>query len=90
MRHPDTVHWRDSSRTPKFFFMDAYSAIPLLLFLLRIRLWTFILACSVCAFFIVLNRFGFTLPVFLRWLRSFVAGKDRYARSWLRRRRNKQ
>lgn len=84
MRHPETAHWRDSARIPKFFFMDAYSAIPLLLFLLHIRLWTFITACLVCVFFVILNRFGFTLPVFIRWLRAFVAGNNRYSRSWIR------
>lgn len=87
MRHPKTAHWRDSGRTPKLFFMDAYSAFPLLLFLLHIRLWTFGLACCVCAFFVVLNRFGFTVPVFLRWLRAFVAGNQRYAHLWITRKR---
>ncbi len=87
MRNPETAHWRDSARTPKFFFMDAYSAIPLLLFLLHIRLWTFGLACAVTAFFVLLNRFGFTVPVFLRWLRGYIAGRDRMARSWLSRKR---
>lgn len=86
MRHPETAHWRDSARIPKFFFIDAFSAIPLLLFLLHIRLWTFILALLVCAFFMTLNRFGFTLPVFFRWLRSFVAGNIRNSRSWIVRR----
>jgi intracellular multiplication protein IcmT len=83
MRHPETAHWRDSARTPMFFVLDAYSCIPLFLMLLHIRLWTFMLACTVCAFFMLLNRFGFSLPVFLRWLRSFIAGKNRSARSWL-------
>jgi intracellular multiplication protein IcmT len=89
MRHPETAHWRDSARTPKFFFLDAYSAIPLVLFLLHIRLWTFITACCICAFFMLLNRFGFSLPVFLRWLRSFIAGNDRAARSWITQKRNR-
>lgn len=83
MRHPETAHWRDSARIPKFFFMDAYSAIPLLLFLLHIRLWTFLTACAVCVFFSLLNRFGFSLPVFGRWLRAFLAGNVRYTRSWI-------
>ena len=82
MRHPDTAHWRDSARTPMFFVIDAYSAIPLFVFLLHIRLWTFILACSVCAFFMILNKFGFSMPVFFRWLRAFFAGNVRLARSW--------
>ncbi len=85
MRNPETAHWRDSARTPKFFFMDAYSAIPLLLFLLHIRLWTFMLACAVTGFFVLLNRFGFSVPVFVRWLRAFIVGKDRMARPWLNR-----
>lgn len=82
MRHPDTAHWRDSARTPMFFMVDAYSAIPLFLFLLHIRLWTFLLACSVCAFFMLLNKFGFKMPIFFRWIRAFVAGNIRSARSW--------
>lgn len=82
MRYPETAHWRDSARTPQFFMMDAYSAFPLLLFLLHIRLWTFIAACCFCAFFMGLNKFGFSLPVFIRWLRSFFAGNHRYVRTW--------
>lgn len=82
MRHPETAHWRDSARTPMFFFMDAYAAFPLLAFLLHIKLWTFILACCVCVFFMILNKFGFTVPVFFRWLRSFLAGNYRYTRFW--------
>lgn len=77
MRNPETAHWRDSGRIPKFFILDAYSAIPLLFFLLHIRLWTLLLTCSISAFFMLLNRFGFTLPVFRRWLRSFIAGNVR-------------
>lgn len=80
MRHPETAHWRDSARVPRFFFIDGFSAIPLFLFLLHIRLWTFILAGCICLFFAVLNRFGFTLPVFIRWLRSFIAGNERHSR----------
>jgi intracellular multiplication protein IcmT len=85
MRHPETAHWRDSARTPRFFFIDGFSAIPLLLFLLHIRLWTFVLACSICAFFMALNRFGFTLPVFIRWLRAFTAGSERRSRPFIKR-----
>ncbi len=85
MRHPETAHWRDSARVPKFFMIDAYSAIPLFLTLLHIRLWTVALTISVCIFFMILNRFGFSLPVFLRWLRSFIAGNNRSARTWLAR-----
>jgi intracellular multiplication protein IcmT len=82
MRHPETAHWRDSARTPMFFILDAYSAFPLLAFTLHIRWWTFFTALACCAFFAVLNRFGFSVPVFFRWGRSFLAGNNRYVRSW--------
>lgn len=82
MRNPDTVHWRDSARTPKFFVLDAYSALPFLFFLLHIRLWTFLICAGICIFFALLNKFGFSLPVFLRFARSFLAGNNRSARPW--------
>ena len=85
MRHPESVHWRDSARVHRFFFIDGFSAIPLLFFLLHIRWWTFTLACIICAFFVTLNKFGFTLPIFIRWLRSFTAGDIRHSRAWITR-----
>ncbi|HET9843239.1 MAG TPA: IcmT/TraK family protein [Gammaproteobacteria bacterium] len=82
MRNPATAHWRDSARRPKLFFMDAYSAFPLLLFLLHIRWWTFFLCIAAIAFFVILEKFGFTVPVFQRWIRAFLAGNTRIARPW--------
>jgi intracellular multiplication protein IcmT len=82
MLRSGNAHWRDSARSPKFFFVDAYAAFPLLAFLLHIRWWTFFLALSSIAFFALLERFGFTLPVFKRILRVFLAGNHRIARPW--------
>ena len=79
---PKTAHWRDSSRRARFFIMDAYAAFPLLFFLLHIRLWTFIACLAAMCFFAILERFGFTLPVFKRFARSYLAGPVRYARPW--------
>lgn len=78
----ESTHWRDAARTPRFFFMDAFAAFPLLLFLLHIRLWTFLLALGFIAFFAILERFKFTLPVFFRFVRSFLAGPLRMAKPW--------
>jgi intracellular multiplication protein IcmT len=82
MRDPANAHWRDSARSPKLFFMDAFAAFPLLFFILHIRWWTFFTAIGVIAFFVVLEKFGFTVPVFKRWLRVFLAGSHRNARPW--------
>lgn len=76
------AHWRDSARSAQFFIFDAKAAFPLLLFLLHIKLWTFILAVSAMFFFTILNRFGYSTIVFLRCARSFFAGKRKIALPW--------
>lgn len=73
-------YWRDSARNPRFFMVDALAALPLVIFLLHIRWWTFYTALAAMVFFGILERFSFTVPVFMRWLRSTIAGKVRVAR----------
>ncbi len=80
----DSTHWRDVARPPRFYFMDAWSALPILLFLMHMRLWTFILSIVCMSFFIILEKFKFTVPVFFRWLRATLAGPLRSARPWWR------
>ena len=79
------AHWRDTARNVKFFFVDFRACFPLLFFLLHIRLWTFVLAVVTTTFFAMLGRYGFTVPVFLRWLRAFVAGPRKIAQPWWKR-----
>lgn len=81
-RTPTEPHWRDSARNPRFFLIDARAAFPLLLFLLHIRVWTFVVAIIVMAFFAAIEHYGFSLVVFLRWLRSTLAGPRKVAIPW--------
>jgi intracellular multiplication protein IcmT len=76
------AHWRDSARSVRFFFFDAKAVFPFVLFLLHIRWWTFILALVTAITFTILNHFGFSVPVFLRFMRSFMAGKRKVAKPW--------
>jgi intracellular multiplication protein IcmT len=76
------AHWRDSARPAKFFIFDARAAFPMLLFLLHIKLWTFIVAVIAMLFFTLLNRYGFSVIVFLRWLRGALAGRRKFAIPW--------
>ena len=76
------VYWRDSARIPRFFGIDARAAFPLLLLLLHIRLWTFIVAIVATVFFAALERYGFTLFIFLRWLRGVVVGRRKISSPW--------
>jgi intracellular multiplication protein IcmT len=80
----DSAHWRDSARTARFFIVDARAAFPLLLFLLHIRWWTFWVALVTMFFFAMLERYGFTLPIFFRFARSFLAGRYKSAAPWWR------
>lgn len=79
------AHWRDSARTVRLWFLDYRACFPLLVFLVHIRLWTFILALIATLFFAALERYGFTLIVFVRWLRLFIAGPRKIAQPWWRR-----
>lgn len=80
----ENAHWRDSALPAKFFFIDAKAAFPLLLFLIHIKLWTFIVATVFIAFFTILNRYGYTINVFLRIIRSSLAGPRKMAIPWWR------
>ena len=78
------AYWRDSARNVRLWFLDFRACFPLLIFLLHIRLWTFLLAIATTIFFSMLERYGFTLAVFGRWLRSFIAGPRKISRPWWR------
>jgi intracellular multiplication protein IcmT len=76
------AHWRDSARAARFFLVDYRAAFPLVLFLLHIRYWSFIVAVVAMCFFALLERYGFTVNVFLRWFRSTLAGPRKMAIPW--------
>lgn len=76
------AHWRDSARPVVFFFIDYRAAFPLLIFLVHIRMWTFIFAVGAITFFYLIEKYGFTVAVFGRWFRSFIAGPRKIAQPW--------
>jgi len=77
-----SASWRDSARYPRFFFLDSRAVFPLLAFLLHIRIWTFVVAVLFTLFFSTLMRFGLTLPIFWRLIRSFIGGRRKMSRPW--------
>ncbi|MBB72287.1 MAG: phosphoesterase [Legionellales bacterium] len=77
-------HWRDSARVARLFIMDARAAFPLLLFLVHIRLWSFALALIATLAFAALEYFGFTVVIYGRMIRTYLAGKRKFARPWWR------
>lgn len=78
----ESAHWRDSARSARFFIVDARAAFPIFLFLMHIKVWTGVLVLVSATFFGIIEHYGFTVPVFLRWLRSFLAGHHKTASPW--------
>ena len=77
-----SAHWRDSACSARFFMVDARAAFPIFLFLMHIRIWTASLVVISAVFFGIIEHYGFTVPVFLRWLRNFFAGRVKSAKPW--------
>ncbi len=75
-------HWRDSARSARFFMVDARAGFPIFFFLMHIRIWTGVIVIMSLVFFAIIEHYGFTVPVFLRWLRSFFAGGHKMSRPW--------
>lgn len=82
MKSDAQAHWRDSARSIKFFIWDGKAAFPMVLFLVYMHVWTLIVAVASMMFFTLLNRYGFSPIVFLRWLRSTLAGHRKMAVPW--------
>lgn len=78
--------WRDSARSPRFFFVDYRACFPLLALLFHISWSTLFFAVAAMVFFAGLNYYGFTIPVFLRWIRTTIAGPYKPALPWWLRR----
>ncbi|MEJ6002651.1 IcmT/TraK family protein [Paucibacter soli] len=68
--------WRESARAARLFFMSAYVAVPLMLFLLHIRWWTLGVLVSTIAVMTVIENFGYSPPVALLAVRAWIAGKQ--------------
>lgn len=72
-------HWRNSMKSARFFMFDARAAIPFVLCLLHIRLWTLGLAAVTTVLFYILEQKGLTFDAALRSLRVWIIGKHRPA-----------
>ena len=81
----NVAHWRDSARNVRFWIVDYRACFPLLIFIFHISWLTFALAIVAILFFSALERYGFTVAVFSRWLRAFIAGPRKIAQPWWKR-----
>ena len=72
-------HWRNTARPVRFFNVDARAGVFVLLCLMHLRLWTIGLAVCAMVAFMILERFGLTLPLAFRRLRVWFLGPRRPA-----------
>ena len=79
---PPGASWRDSARGAKLWIFDANAAFPLLIMAFHITWYTIAFAVSAMLFFTILSKYGITIPVFLRMIRSFLAGPRKIAVPW--------
>ena len=75
MSHDLYAHWRDSGRTPRLYMIDARGALPILLVLLHMRVWTFFLMILVIIFLSVLQYYRWPIPVYFRVVIGALVGK---------------
>jgi intracellular multiplication protein IcmT len=76
------AHWRDSARNVRFWIVDYRACFPLLIFVFHISWKTLVIALVSIAFFSALEHYGFTVAVFGRWLRGFIAGPRKISQPW--------
>lgn len=72
-------HWRNTARPVRFFNIDYRAGIFLFIFLMHIRMWTFILLIVVFVVLFLLEKRGLTLPLATRRLRVWFLGPVRPA-----------
>ncbi|MDB5478714.1 MAG: putative acetyltransferase [Alphaproteobacteria bacterium] len=72
-------HWRNTARPVRFFTVDYRAGIFVAIFLLHIRLWTFILLLAAMIILFLLERRGLTLPLAMRRIRVWFIGPIRPA-----------
>lgn len=78
--------WRDTQAPVKILGVDARVVFPILFALLPIKLWKLGLAALCVLALVIAERRGLTVPSALRAVRSWLAGRHRPSRSYMRQR----
>jgi intracellular multiplication protein IcmT len=73
------IHWRNTQKPARFFFMDARAFLAILLFLVHARYWTLVVVIVIMLLFWGFERYGLTFDSSLRAFRSWVLGTKRPA-----------
>ena len=74
--------WRDTGREAKLWIFNATATFPILFFLFSPSWTTVGLVVVTIAVLMLLDYYGFKPIVFLRMVKSLLAGRVKPARSW--------
>ena len=74
--------WRDSARSSKLWIFDSSVTFPLVLMFFNMSIKTFYVVLGFIIFLSVLSYYGFSVPVFARFLRTKIAGTRKIAVPW--------
>jgi len=75
------IHWRNTQKPVRFFFMDARAFLAVLCYLVHARVWVLVLTIIVMIAFWAFERRGLAFGPALRMLRSWFIGRTRPANS---------
>ncbi len=76
---PEDLHWRNTQKPARFFWVDARAAFAVFFFLIHARLWTFTLVIIVMMIFWAMEKRGLTFEASLRSIRCWILGANRPA-----------
>ncbi|MEC8882543.1 MAG: IcmT/TraK family protein [Pseudomonadota bacterium] len=74
--------WRDTARQPRLWIFNCRALPPIVVALFHIKVWTICFAILCTVALQVLEYYGFTVPVFIRYVKSKLAGQRRFATPW--------
>lgn len=80
------IHWRNTQKQTRFFFLDARCFLSILLFLIHARPWTLVLVLFVMLLFWFVERQGLSFGAALRAFRCWLIGNKRPANRRIARR----
>ena len=72
-------HWRNTARPVRFFTIDYRAGVFLFIFMMHIRLWTFLMMLTVMLILFLLERRGLTFTLAMRRMRVWFIGPKRPA-----------
>jgi len=75
------IHWRNTQKPVRFFFLDARAFIGVLFSLVHARIWVFLLAFLLLIAFWLFERKGLVFGAAVRAMRSWFIGRWRPANS---------